>query len=196
MTLFLLSLSIGVQGQQTLWFHELGKEDGLSTNIIVDVFVDSEGLTWIAAVEGLFRYDGYHLKQYASNSSDSTAISENFITSRFFEDEKKNIWFSTTTFIHCYIRKNDNFIRDKILNNNGLAIKEGYKLIYLERDSFLWLQAGDKKIFRYNIHNGIQSKLLGHLTFDIAAFPGVSPEGDLRFIFSVDGKKSAGLEVF
>jgi two-component sensor histidine kinase len=196
LTLFLLSLSIGVQGQQTLWFHELGKEDGLSTNIIVDVFVDSEGLTWIAAVEGLFRYDGYHLKQYASNSSDSTAISENFITSRFFEDEKKNIWFSTTTFIHCYIRKNDNFIRDKILNNNGLAIKEGYKLIYLERDSFLWLQAGDKKIFRYNIHNGIQSKLLGHLTFDIAAFPGVSPEGDLRFIFSVDGKKSAGLEVF
>ena len=184
------------QNETTLWFHELGKEEGLTANNITSVFVDSEGLTWIASVEGLFKFDGRMIKQYPSSFSDSAALSENHITSNFFEDAQKNIWFCTNMFVHSYNRKNDNFSRFKLLDHNNLPINEGYNAIYLERDSFLWLQAGNKELFRYNIHKGNQSKPLGQLTFDVKATPGFSSKGELKYIFSMDATKSVGLEIF
>ncbi|MCB0518725.1 MAG: histidine kinase [Lewinellaceae bacterium] len=191
-----LALSVGkAEAQRTIWFNGLGKEDGLSANTIINVYVDAGGFTWIAAMEGLFRFDGRTLKQYRSDPANPFALKENYITGNFFEDREHDIWFCTLTSIHCYRRKSDNFQRDTIYNN-GLPILDGYRAVCLEQDSFLWVQAGDKDIYRYNIYEGSHSKPLGRPDFDISLCPGFSPDGKLKYIFSTDGGKSPGLEVF
>jgi ligand-binding sensor domain-containing protein/anti-sigma regulatory factor (Ser/Thr protein kinase) len=192
----LLTLPVLVRCQEMLWFHQVGKAEGLLADNLIDIYVDSEGLTWIAAVEGLFNFDGQTVKQYFPDPSDSLALKENYLTGKFCEDAQKNIWFSTLTAIHCYNRKSNDFRRYTILNKSGLPISEGYTTICLERDTFLWLLAGEKEIYRFNIHSGIQSQALGRKELDIAIVPGFSPDGQLKYLFSIDGVKSEGLELF
>ncbi len=90
------------------------------------------------------------MKQYRSNSEDSTALYDENIQSPFFEDSRQNIWFTTYQAIHSYDRKHDNFKHYFLRDKSGVAIKEDYKAFAFERDSFLWLVCG-RKLFRFNI---------------------------------------------
>jgi ligand-binding sensor domain-containing protein len=194
--LFVLPLSLTGQEQETFWFHKLQKEDGLSDNQAMDFFQDSEGFMWIGAQAGLNRFDGLTIKQYKADKLDSTRLRDDFISGNFFEDGKKNIWFCTQTAIHRYDRKTDKFTRRFIRDKRGLDLTDGYFAIYLERDSFLWVRAGNKNLYRFDIHRLDHTDELGKINFDVNIFPGISKGGRLKFLFSVDGGKSPGLEIF
>ena len=72
-------------------FDHIDVAKGLSQNTVNDIFQDREGYLWIATQDGLNRYDGYDIKQYLPNRSDSTSISDNFLWN-ITEDETGNIW--------------------------------------------------------------------------------------------------------
>lgn len=194
--LLFFALSATAQVQDAYWFHRLSKEEGiLNSANIYEVFQDSEGFTWIGAESGLFRYDGRSLAPYLPSLSDSTALGSNQVHGNFFEDSRKNIWFCNDAYIQCYLRQYDHFKSYRV-NDRGLPVKSGYKAIYLERDSFLWVRADMRNIYTFNIHSGEQSEEIARVLFDIDVFPGVRADGKLRYLFSVDGSKSPGLQVF
>ncbi|MCB0554256.1 MAG: histidine kinase [Phaeodactylibacter sp.] len=195
--LFFSPLSSHAQGQQSLWFHHLGKEDGLLNTTINSIFQDSEGFTWIGTESGLNRYDGYTLASYLPDASDPRALSGGRITGGFFEDSEKNIWFCTDVSIQCYVRQYDYFESYQVRDNRKLEIKSGYKAIYLESDSLLWLEADSRNIYWFNIHtHQYADTAVAKTIFDIDVFPGVKEDGRMEYLFSVDGSKSPGLEVF
>jgi ligand-binding sensor domain-containing protein len=138
------------QNQTTLWLHSLTARNDYSQSYNRYVFYDSEGFVWISSTAGLNRFDGLRMKQYRSNSEDSTALFDENIQSPFFEDSRQNIWFTTYQAIHCYDRKHDNFKHYFLRDKNGIPIKEDYKAFALEKDSFLWMICGTG-LFRFNI---------------------------------------------
>lgn len=190
----LIPFAINAQTVPTLWLHGLEEDDRLTVGNVINIFQDTEGFTWIGAEKGLYRFDGRTVKKYPSNLNDSTSLKDNLVNGGFFEDSKANIWFCTNTAIHCYHRKSDNFKRYH-LEKKGLRIENAYQAIYLEKDSFLWLRAGNNELFRFDIHKHTQSKVLGKTQLDIGLFPGVDREGALKYLFSTDGSDSIGLEV-
>lgn len=194
--LLIACLPFAAQAQRTLWFHQVGKDAGiLNANQIHEVFQDSEGFTWIGSESGLDRFDGHSVKHFLHQEGDPYSIQSNRVYGGFFEDSGKNIWFCTDAGIQCYRRNDDRFSYFRVANREGILLRTGYSAIYLERDSFLWVRADNREIYRFNIHSHESSALIGRMAFDIDAFAGAAPDGSLRYIFSVDGSKSTGIQV-
>ncbi len=139
------------EGKQ-LWFHALNSLPNYSPSFNYWVYHDSEGFVWISSTAGLNRFDGGRVKHYNSDQTDSTSLftGEN-IQSTFFEDIQKNLWFSTSDAIHCYIRKSDNFKHFQVRDKDCHTVQTGYRVFFLEKDSFLWFNA-DTAIYRLDIY--------------------------------------------
>lgn len=68
--IMLANFFIPVQAQE-LEFRKLGPLQGLSHSTVYDIVQDEKGFMWFGTREGLNRYDGYELKTYYENSSNS-----------------------------------------------------------------------------------------------------------------------------
>ena len=69
-------------------------ENGLSQSSVTCIFQDSKGFMWFGTQDGLNRYDGYNLKVFKNDPSDSTTLINNFIFS-FYEDKAANLYIET-----------------------------------------------------------------------------------------------------
>ncbi len=59
-------------------FHNFQIQDNdLYRNFVYDIYQDKKGFIWICTLYGLYRYDGYHFKEYLSDPNDSHSISGN-----------------------------------------------------------------------------------------------------------------------
>ncbi len=77
-------------------FEHLTIKDGLSNNIVYAILQDSKGFMWFGTGEGLNRYDGYMIKEYQHDPTDSTSISGNFIWFEgLYEDREGTLWIAT-----------------------------------------------------------------------------------------------------
>jgi len=66
----------------------------LSGTVVNCMLQDSSGFLWFGTQNGLYRYDGYHLKLYSLSSDIANKFFSNFITS-ISEDNSKNLWIGT-----------------------------------------------------------------------------------------------------
>lgn len=75
-------------------FTHITPDEGLSTGTVNCTLKDSKGFIWIGTVDGLNRYDGYSLKIYKNDQTDSTSLSNNVINT-LAEDSLGRIWIGT-----------------------------------------------------------------------------------------------------
>ena len=61
-------------------FKQLTDADGLSQSTIFTTIQDKDGYLWFGTLDGLNRYDGYEFRIFENDPSDSTSISDNFIS--------------------------------------------------------------------------------------------------------------------
>ena len=85
-------------------FRHLTTDDGLPTNWCWQVMKDSKGFIWITTRAGLCRYDGYNVKVFQHDPSDSSSLSDNRITKKdcILEDHNGNIWVGTMNGLNKY----------------------------------------------------------------------------------------------
>ncbi|HRI46783.1 MAG TPA: two-component regulator propeller domain-containing protein [Ignavibacteriaceae bacterium] len=105
-----------------LLFNKIDVETGLSQNMITSIFQDYLGFIWIGTDDGLNRYDGYNVKVYRNNKSDSSSISDNWIV-QLIEDKAKNLWVLTHQGVNKFDRRNDSFIRYTFNKNDTNSIQ-------------------------------------------------------------------------
>ncbi|RKY98672.1 MAG: hypothetical protein DRQ13_03300, partial [Ignavibacteriae bacterium] len=92
-------------------FKQLTVNDGLSQSTVFATIQDSRGYMWFGTINGLNRYDGYDFKVYSNIPTDSTSITDNFI-SALFEDDENFIWVGTINgFLNKFNRKTETFTR-------------------------------------------------------------------------------------
>ncbi|GAB4410741.1 MAG: hypothetical protein OHK0039_15310 [Bacteroidia bacterium] len=132
--------------------HRLAAPEGLIQSYNWYTYHDSRGYVWISSLSGLNRYDGSRARQYHASPGDTTALAEENVYSSFFEDSQANLWFSTPATIHCYLRAADAFRRYTLRDSLGQVVEGPYQVFYLERDSLLWVRAGDDKVYRMDIY--------------------------------------------
>ena len=147
---FLLLLSLYIipaeAVSQNIYTRNISVENGLPSNVVLDIFKDSRGIVWIGTEAGLCRYDGDSFKTYTIFDG----LPGNNIWS-ITEDDAGDLWFA------CYgtgISKFDgktfrNYsTTDGLVNNNvrkiawskkskGLLIGTVCGFSYLKNDVFL-----------------------------------------------------------
>ena len=167
-----------------LWFNSLQGYSNFTSSYNHFIYHDSEGFVWISSTAGLNRFDGVRVKHYHSVYGDSTSLFDDNIQSTFFEDTKKNIWFSTGHAVHSYQRETDDFLHHVIKINNGETKPEDYRVFFLERDSFLWFRANNG-IFRYNIHQPQSSATFIDTTNAYRCLVDTTTDGSVQYLYGM-----------
>lgn len=123
--------------QSLLPVHELGVSKGLFDHHNAYFDLDKSSYFFTSSASGLYRFDGLNSKNYRIPTKD------NLVTSSVFRDAIGRLWFSTSSGIHT--------IGQDTVHTWPLLQAQGYiSIFHLERDSFLWLTAGES-IFVINV---------------------------------------------
>ncbi|MES2901280.1 MAG: two-component regulator propeller domain-containing protein [Pseudomonadota bacterium] len=108
--LLMFALSCAATPTSPLRFKRLGSLDADELSIIA-LLQDRQGFIWIGTHSGgLYRYNGYEIVKYASNSSEAGSLPHDRV-STLFEDKQGNVWAGTQNGLARYNPKTDNFTR-------------------------------------------------------------------------------------
>ncbi len=126
--------------KEDLQFEHLSMKDGLSMNPIMTIVQDNKGFLWFGTQDGLNKYDGYKFKIYKSKESDSTSISDNYITSSCV-DQRGRVCVGTLYGLNVYDPKKDEFQRYIRLNDH----LQSERILSMHKDikGYIWLGTED-----------------------------------------------------
>lgn len=102
---------------QSVSFTSLTSDQGLSQNTVLAIAQDNTGFIWLGTRYGLNRYDGYHVKTYTHDSSDSTSISNNYINSICY-NPASGLWIGTEKGLNRFNPQKNRFDRIPLGNDS------------------------------------------------------------------------------
>ncbi|KAA6349094.1 Sensor histidine kinase TmoS [termite gut metagenome] len=121
----------------------------LPSNSIQRIFQDSDGFIWLGTLEGLCRYDGYHILTFRSDLKNPHLLTDNEITC--LTEDDNNLWIGT--------RKGVNMLNKKTYRittfGNAQIQKSDIKSICILSDKTIWIGA-DNTIYHYNSDLSLQ----------------------------------------
>lgn len=137
---------------QTERFRYYDTEDGLSNNIVYDIYQDYEGFVWVATENGLNRFDGYEFVKYFRNTKDSTSLSSNIVRS-IVEDKEGNLWVGTYNGLNLFHKDTQNFERfvelpsDKVnrLDLQQMIMDDNGRIWFSTLDTSGWFDTKERK---------------------------------------------------
>ncbi len=149
-----------IYGQnQALYFHHLQSENGLSHPFNAHIAMDSHGFLWASSENGINRFDGKEVNVFYPELN-GKKIDPN-INSTIFEDKAKNIWFTSSTALHCI---NNQDAKQQSWQLENTAANSYYYAFHLENDSLLWLMV-DGMVYTFDIHTEEQQELFEFNSF-------------------------------
>ena len=108
------------------------------------VLQDNRGMLWIGTTNGLFRYDGYHVKSY---STSEMGVNSGFITS-LCEDNNGNVWIGTSRGLCYYQFYKDCFF---VVETGGNEAPIGFvSSIVCDTDGVIWVDDCKDRILAYD----------------------------------------------
>ncbi|NDV64788.1 AraC family transcriptional regulator [Bacteroides sp. 224] len=142
--LLLLFIQIPLIAQQ-ITLSNIPAKNLLPTGDIYSIFQDSEGLMWYAtSKEGLFRYDGYDVKAFRSDSNTPDLLESNHITC-ITEDKERKIWFGTKRGVYILDKSNYQVMPLPDQTIKGWVINA----IFATSDGSIWVGTKNE-LYRYN----------------------------------------------
>jgi two-component system, sensor histidine kinase ChiS len=128
-------------------FEHLSVREGLPEGFVRSIVQDRLGFLWIGSYEGLFRYDGVHLKPSESDYKDTTTISNERV---FHVIEAKNgdLWVATTQGLNRMDRKTGRFQRMDSDPNDPTTLPNAYiNRVFEDSKGRIWVST--RKGFAY-----------------------------------------------
>ncbi len=143
----------GMPGDQTA-FQTLGIGNGLRSNSVTSLLVDSRGYLWIGTTQGLNRYDGYEVKTRFPESGHPQLreVFNNPITS-IEEDANGRIWIECESGAYSlYDTHTARFVASATewLSGIGIRCDEQYKVKVGDKGA-LWVMT-EHGIYRHDCH--------------------------------------------
>ncbi|WP_291651090.1 sensor histidine kinase [Clostridium sp.] len=114
-------------------FYNLTTKDGLSNNIITDIYQDSLGYIWIGTEDGLNQYNGNIVIEYNYETNNESSLTSTCITS-INEDDHGNIWVGTDAGLNI-INRTDYKVTMIEENEGSDNILSDYVITSIYRDS-------------------------------------------------------------
>ena len=144
------------QQRKEFYFNHIKTEQGLSNGIINDMLRDKAGYLWIATLNGLNCFDGFHFIVWKANPRDSTQLFNDAIYS-VCEDTSLDIWCTSNAGVSRYNRRRNTFSNYWLVNavtsehaigsSNGIiCTRKGAIVTYANKGVFVYDRQTDKFI--------------------------------------------------
>ncbi len=91
-------------------FEHFTLADGLPENSVLVIMQDHLGYMWFGTQGELVRYDGYNMKSYLPDASDSSRLNVGQMR-KIYEDKSGFIWIGKNNGLNCFNRANEKFTR-------------------------------------------------------------------------------------
>ena len=163
--LCLLAFSSMLMSQDMLLTNSrhISSADGLPSNQMYDMTQDADGYIWMAASNGICRYDGYHFYNIYNLGPEQDPI-QGVVGYVFPDDDKRHLWMRTSTYVFCcYDLRTGSFI--DFTGRQDYA--RTYRRFIRSRQGILWMfddesgvrrvkgnPNGDVSCIDYNKENG------------------------------------------
>ncbi|HDQ45619.1 MAG TPA: hybrid sensor histidine kinase/response regulator [bacterium] len=120
-------------------FRHLTTADGLSDNTVMSVLQDRFGLMWFGTEFGLNQFDGYSVKTYHHDPSDSTSLSDDHINT-LIEGPDGSLWIGTASGgINQFLRHQRVFKRYQRQDDDPTSLLDNsVKILYRDRRGAVW----------------------------------------------------------
>lgn len=130
-------------------FDKIVPEGNSSFGIIEDIQQDLSGFIWIAAKDGLFRYDGIQFKAYPFDRRNTRSISSNVITDLYC-DKNGKLWVGTENGLNLYDEEFDRFTRFICVPDDPSTISANH-VVRMDEDlnGFLWIATANGGLSQY-----------------------------------------------
>lgn len=132
-------------------FIRFTTQEGLSSNLILDIIQDKFGRMWFATQDGLTCFDGFHYIRYKNDSQLSNSLSNNIVTA-LATDRDGDLWIGTQNGLNKYDYTTQTFIRyyaDRKLKNSLRSNR--IKALYADKEGFLWIESAGGFLSRLNL---------------------------------------------
>jgi ligand-binding sensor domain-containing protein/signal transduction histidine kinase len=134
-------------------FQNFTTRDGLSSNAVLGVLQDRYGVLWIATMDGLNRFDGYHFTVYRHRQNDKNSLSNNFITC-LAEDTEGNLWIGTQNGLNRLDRKTNTFSVWMHQSRQPQSITNNYiKALLADKAGYLWIETKGSLLDRVKLRS-------------------------------------------
>lgn len=131
-------------------FRHLTMNDGLSNNHVKSLYQDSQGFLWLGTRNGLNRFDGRRVHQYAM--VDSLAGKQNNVASAIYEDTRGTLWVGTDigVFLHKQGAQDKDWTYFSIQTKDGdWAGGDWVQDIFADKSGNIWILIPNKGVYRY-----------------------------------------------
>lgn len=114
-------------------FKHITTKNGLYSNNIKKIVQDKKGYVWFGGF-GLYRYDGYEIKEYINTPEGKNILIGNYINN-LYVDSKNNLWVVCSNGLYIYNRDFDIFNKVRFSHE----IDDFSKTILFEQDETLFI---------------------------------------------------------
>lgn len=188
----LLFIATSPLAAQTIYFNNLGIDNGLRNGNARAFVKDYQGFMWIGTEDGLHRYDGQTIKVYRKIDGDSTSLGSNFILC-LAEDKKRNLWVGTLDGgLYIYQRSSDDFKAIPLPRKDDELPRVTVRSMIEARDGYMYI--GSDGFFRGKVANvdSIQMRRVPFITDSVenrlTRFAAIAHDLDSNLIVSVNSE--------
>ena len=176
-------------------FNHLTTENGLTEGQFnYYVFQDKSGFVWISSITGLNRFDAKEIKQYHSNPNErNSLVSESASQSRFQEDKNGNLWFTNSSCLLRYNRRQDNFSKFQFIKPNQDTAKIQYFWAHLDDRSNYLFTSAERLLFAIDPYNPEKQYFVDSVYVGLKDKMYASPKGGQYLFFIGYGGSSVEL---
>lgn len=147
----MILLDSTARGQESYYFENYSRDDGLAENFINAITSTSDGFVWIGTVSGVSRFDGKRFKNYQIGL---TNFNEGRV-SWLFEDSDDQLWMTDYAGVTYYSPSQDRFIRLDLSLAGGEAIcgkideLASGELVVASRNGLCFIDKNEHEIIRF-----------------------------------------------
>ncbi len=171
--IFISTSSLATEEKIQISFEGFPYTNQLPSNTVQRVYQDNDGYMWFGTLDGLCRYDAYHLRTFRSDMYRPNLLSNNEILC-ITEDQENNLWFGTKEGLNILNKSNFKItpFNDSIVQGeriNGLAS---------DKDGNMWIGLQNGTLLKYNTHNQTTDKYVNDPKNKRSI-----PEGSINYIY-------------
>ena len=155
-----------IKRKRVQYQYEPTNNKSISSNLILNIIEDKNGIIWIATNNGLNRFENDHrgFKAYFHNETDTTSLAHNRIYDLAI-DSTNHLWISTANGLSCFNEETESFSNYLIPKSQLKETAGGsnfFYTIHLDHDSIIWIGTRGGGLAAYDIHKDKFTVLTSH----------------------------------
>lgn len=137
-------------------FRHLSGDPQLSSRLI-NVIHQADGFVYFGTASGLDRYDGYSVRSYDCDYSDSTALHDNYVE-RIVGAPDGRLWVRAGGRFAIFDPRDDRFIKDKDLEREfrAMGIEGSPSVVAFDSDGAAWIAVDHDGLYRHDLNGTVR----------------------------------------